>query len=241
MSDHKLIEEARTEAAEQESGDVGDGSYCADLLRKLAAALEAAEQPIDSYACQRCGRADGLDAVVPDAIWAKLEEKSGCQILCLWCIDHLCAEIGWGGSASLFFAGKNVTGTSQSDTDAAHIRKLAERSEAAEGREDRTDTMLTIAIGTRDDALRQLDALHALLPALKALDEAGKKATDGEWASMGHSNITKGVIFVDSGKTPIAKVYEQPTWTRGNAHFMCRAANSRPAIAEAVRILEGRE
>ena len=44
MSDRKLIEEAKEEAAEQESGDVGDGSYCADLLRKLAAALEDAEK-----------------------------------------------------------------------------------------------------------------------------------------------------------------------------------------------------
>ena len=38
MSARKLIEEAKEEAAEQESGDVGDGSYCADLLRKLAEA-----------------------------------------------------------------------------------------------------------------------------------------------------------------------------------------------------------
>ena len=52
------------------------------------------------------------------------------------------------------------------------IRRLAAALETAEGREDRTDTMLTIAIGTRDDALRQLDALHAILPMLKALDEA---------------------------------------------------------------------
>ena len=152
------------------------------------------------------------------------------------------------------------------------IRRLAAALEAAEGREDRTDTMLTIAIGTRDDALRQLDAIRALLPALKALAEAGQLATEGKWGWFGNiktkdiylSTVDRGRIFimqfarwgmrraqprfqVDGIMRDVADLVEVDhnqafrSINHPDAEFILISANSRPAIAEAVRILEGRE
>jgi hypothetical protein len=115
-------------------------------------------QPIDSYACYRCGRRDGLDAFVPDEVWAQIsptDNEGG--ILCLWCIDQLCAEKGIACSASLHFAGRAITGTSQSDADSEHIRRACEERDAIELQR---DTLLALLDGkiTTELAIRFIQA-----------------------------------------------------------------------------------
>lgn len=101
-----------------------------------AKALLASREPItDTYACQRCGRRDGLDAVAPNAIWAQITEgtltPSGevidgrWNLLCLWCMDEIATAKGIRCSVSLHFAGVAITGGSQSDADREHIWRLA--------------------------------------------------------------------------------------------------------------------
>lgn len=50
--------------------------------------------PNDLAACQGCGREDGLDAVVSDAVWARIAAHAGHDRLCLWCMDTIAAELG---------------------------------------------------------------------------------------------------------------------------------------------------
>jgi len=76
----------------------------------------------DAYACQRCGRRDGLDAVIPNHHWATITqgtlEPSGevtdgrWSLLCLWCIDELCAQHDIHTGAVLYFAGQQIHATS---------------------------------------------------------------------------------------------------------------------------------
>lgn len=105
-------------------------------------------QPITTtYACQRCGRRDGLDAVCPNEQWAKIidgtvspggeVEDGKWNLLCLWCIDELAAAKGMAFSVSLHFCGKAVHGTSQSDADADHVRRLVEQIDRLQGTEKR--------------------------------------------------------------------------------------------------------
>src|SRR5688572_3028829 len=70
--------------------------------------LLASRAPIQvAYACQRCGRRDGLDAVVTDATWRRIAEAAGnVNLLCLWCMDALAAELGIAEDLSLHFAGR---------------------------------------------------------------------------------------------------------------------------------------
>jgi hypothetical protein len=110
---------------------------------RLEADMDRLRRPIDSYACQRCGRATGLDAVLPNDVWAAItggrlltdEVVDGrWNLLCLWCVDELCLERGVSCSVTLSFCGRAVHGTSQSDADAEHISRLvaeAERLRAA--------------------------------------------------------------------------------------------------------------
>lgn len=85
-----------------------------ERLRRLHA-------PIDSYACQRCGRVDGLDAVVSSELWATLSEgrilgpagevgDGTWSLLCLWCMDELAAEKGITADVALHFAGRALVG-----------------------------------------------------------------------------------------------------------------------------------
>ena len=86
-------------------------------LPLLVAALRELRSPLGDEPqrthCQRCGRADGLDAAVSDEDWERI---SGGQvaILCLWCMDQLAAEKGIGKlpdvgiSAVLHFAGRAI-------------------------------------------------------------------------------------------------------------------------------------
>ena len=71
---------------------------------------------------------------------------------------------------------------------------------------------------------KTLDAIRAILPTLKALDAAGKRATEGKWGWFGNIE-TKDIYSIN----------------HPDVEFILIAANSRPAIAEAVRILEGGE
>ncbi len=90
---------------------------------ELISALKVAEMEIsrlrrlheprhDSYPCQRCGRRDGMDAVVESKLWNKImnkrppKDKEGVGgILCLWCMDALALEKGVSGKVTLHFPG----------------------------------------------------------------------------------------------------------------------------------------
>lgn len=70
---------------------------------------DTAREPIkDTYACQRCSRRDGLDAVLHDDDWAKVSAAAGgLNLLCLWCIDELAEQVGVQRKAVyLAFAGR---------------------------------------------------------------------------------------------------------------------------------------
>ena len=68
--------------------------------------------PIDSYACQQCGRRDGLDAGVTDEVWAKLSAAAGgVNLLCLWCMDELATQLEISASVMLWFAGRALSGS----------------------------------------------------------------------------------------------------------------------------------
>ena len=58
--------------------------------------------------CARCGRRDGLDAVVSDEVWATISGRTdGGGFLCLWCMDTLAAEKGLEHiPVRLYFAGQ---------------------------------------------------------------------------------------------------------------------------------------
>lgn len=93
--------------------------------------LQAQHEPIsERYACQSCGRRDGLDAVVTDDIWERI--RDGLNLLCLWCIDQRCAEAGIETTASLHFAGLAITGTTQSAADQEHISRVCDQRAALE-------------------------------------------------------------------------------------------------------------
>lgn len=88
--------------------------------------LQKSKEPIpETYACQRCGRRDGLDCVVTNDIWDQL--SGDYDILCLWCMDELAHEAGITTTASLHFAGRAIVGTSQSETDQDHLHRMAKR------------------------------------------------------------------------------------------------------------------
>lgn len=103
-------------------------------LRELRSPLEDEPQ---RTRCQRCGRADGLDAVVSDEDWERI---SGGQfaILCLWCMDQLATEQGIGKlpdvgvSAVLHFAGRAIYAESHTiwDDELDSQRQLRELREA---------------------------------------------------------------------------------------------------------------
>lgn len=79
---------------------------------KLRDELEQAKRPIASYACERCGRADGLDAAVTGEVWEQLSGRTDSGgLLCLWCMDALAAEKGIIDAVMLHFAGRALSGS----------------------------------------------------------------------------------------------------------------------------------
>jgi hypothetical protein len=100
---------------------------------QLRHSIDRLKRPIDSYACQRCGRATGLDVVLTDEKWVAISAAAGnLNLLCLWCVDEIAESLGIKASVSLFFAGRAIHGTSQSEADEEHINRLCEREERAE-------------------------------------------------------------------------------------------------------------
>lgn len=56
--------------------------------------------------CQRCGRTDSLDAVVPLDLWNEIAPKSnGTGLLCLWCMDEIALEKGLSGKVEFHYPG----------------------------------------------------------------------------------------------------------------------------------------
>jgi hypothetical protein len=146
---------AEIERAMQELNDARDawlkgGSRAAPILIGASRALEMAcellaendqlrhsidrlKRPIDSYACQRCGRATGLDVVLTDEKWVAISAAAGnLNLLCLWCVDEIAESLGIKAWVSLFFAGRAIHGTSQSEADEEHVDRLCDRAEKAE-------------------------------------------------------------------------------------------------------------
>ncbi len=97
-------------------------TYITRTKMELISALKVAESEIarlrslheprhDSYSCQRCGRRDGMDAVVDSKLWNEIIGKEGDGkegaggILCLWCMDALALEKGLSGTVRLHFPG----------------------------------------------------------------------------------------------------------------------------------------
>ena len=91
----------------------------------------------NSYGCQRCGRVDCLDAVIPNKDWAVITEgklneggettDGKWNILCLWCIDALCQKHNIQSIVILHYAGNNVYGTSENEDTRNFIGKLWNR------------------------------------------------------------------------------------------------------------------
>lgn len=74
--------------------------------REIAKLRSLHEPRHDTYACQRCGRRDSLDAVVDDKLWNQISPTGGHGgLLCLWCMDALCLEKGLHGTVQLHFPG----------------------------------------------------------------------------------------------------------------------------------------
>lgn len=115
---------------------------CCDAIEALVAERDRLKKPIDSYACQRCGRADGLDAVLPNADWERVSQAAeGVNILCLWCMDEIAESLGIKRSASLHFCGKALSGTSQSDADQDHVSRLVTRIAELEAENERLKSL----------------------------------------------------------------------------------------------------
>jgi hypothetical protein len=85
----------------------------AEFMKWLASVRRQHEPVPESYACQRCGRRDGLDAVVSNEMWEQISGRSdGGGILCLWCMDELAQTRGVGGCVTLHFCGRALYGSS---------------------------------------------------------------------------------------------------------------------------------
>lgn len=63
----------------------------------------------DTIPCERCGMASGMDAFVPDEVWDQISPVPGVPeagVLCLWCMDELCAEKGIEATVDIWYQGK---------------------------------------------------------------------------------------------------------------------------------------
>ena len=80
----------------------------------------------DSYACERCGRIDGMDAVLDNELWEQVSEGDQYKILCLWCIDHIAHEQGLSGVARLYFSGAAIRSAMPMDDQDTLMQSLRE-------------------------------------------------------------------------------------------------------------------
>ncbi len=83
------------------------------VARSEVSRLRSLHEPRhDAYPCQRCGRRDGMDAVVENRLWNSIMNELDIKgsegvggLLCLWCIDALALEKGVSGKVQLHFPG----------------------------------------------------------------------------------------------------------------------------------------
>lgn len=103
----------------------------------LPALLNQCEPILDAVPCRGCGRRDGLDAVVENAVWRDLGVDG---YYCLWCLDAMLAAVGTERSeptkAKLHFAGRILISDEGESVDLSLARdevvRLAARVEALE-------------------------------------------------------------------------------------------------------------
>jgi hypothetical protein len=157
----------------------------------LLAALEAARTPKpDTYACDKCGRRDGLDCVIPDQLWNQIAAETGYSVLCAWCLDAECAQRGWHVRGLLAFAGTAISaGTDPGNDDAhweAHLGALTHRVFEAERRAEAAERERDVLRNACECVLRYLgshqvydkDAKGVLEKALDGYYPDGRKATE---------------------------------------------------------------
>ena len=175
----KLTKAGRSAVAEKE-GRIADKYRCdLECLKKLLALanacpwlLDAAERGLEGplpecYACQRCGRRDGLDAVIDNASWARITdgvlhpsgEVSGGKwnLLCLWCIDELASELGIETGVSLHFAGRSLWGARLADPAVEAVQQMLTR------RVVEVESQLTTLRAERDAAVAERDRLVQMI------------------------------------------------------------------------------
>ncbi len=104
----------------------------------LPALLDQCEPILGAVPCRGCGRRDGLDAMVENAVWRDLGMEG---YYCLWCLDAMLAAMGTERSepikAKLHFAGRILISDEGESVDLSLARDeivwLAARVEALEG------------------------------------------------------------------------------------------------------------
>ena len=152
--------------------------------RERDAAYAAANAPIPTaYACQQCGRRDGLDSSLSHDDWGQIATLAGGKnILCLWCIDAIAASNDLHLFAVLHFAGKAVTaGSWPTIYDDDTVSELVDEVAAASSRTVR-------AVAEHAALERQRDALLASVRMFlsrrfigDALGERQIAITDAQW------------------------------------------------------------
>lgn len=133
--------------------------------------IEALREPIkDTYACQKCGRRDGLDCVIPSQLWNQIEAETGHNVLCAWCLDYECHKRGWNVLALLAFAGKAISaGTDPNNDDKhweTHLGNLNARCSRAEDEIERLREALECIAGFRqpiDNLMSNIEIAKAAL------------------------------------------------------------------------------
>lgn len=92
--------------------------------------FEQHQPVIFASTCDRCGRRDGLDVMLPDTLWAIVSDRhDGTRYgrLCLWCVDRIASERGIKYGATLYFAGLAGEASSQSTGDAERFDAIIMR------------------------------------------------------------------------------------------------------------------
>mgnify|MGYP001616229237 CR=1 FL=1 len=193
-------------------------------VERLMAELEQARRPIgETYACQACGRQDGLDAVASTDLWERISGELG--ILCLWCMDRRANAAGVTASVTLHFAGYALHGSSESDADREFIGRLVRQKEDAEERarlaEQRVEQMRVVVeaakamcallwTGGKADVF---DAAHRRLEgALEALAESAQGRSELEESlKRGRADIVAGRSKTfDNVENVIADIEDAP-------------------------------
>lgn len=91
-----------------------------DFAKLEAEVTRLREVRPDSYACNKCGRRDALDCVIPNRLWNQVEKETGFNLLCAWCLDDECAARGWQVRALLAFGGKAISAGTDPENDDRH-------------------------------------------------------------------------------------------------------------------------